>query len=237
MCPRVCVFRSSRCSHVAEDSDLLHTVCTVFSGTTCTHQPSGVVPWQERLVRGQEHHADSRAHGMSASVYSKQVRMRMKAFSVSRRVEMSQSQWAASSRLRFRQVSRPIKDQSRVEIQEYEAASSRNEQAEQQNGTDTTPQNCCKDFRAALKHWWLLNIPCVSLQLRQLAIVTLLGCSKLNFRFLSLNVKLLSKILPHLTPLYCYYSPPPGGDNDAMASLLRNSSNKPLIRRIKILFL
>lgn len=65
-----------RCSHVAEDSDLLHTVCTVFSSTACTHQPPGAVPWQERLVRGQEHHTDSRAHGMSASLYSKQVRMK-----------------------------------------------------------------------------------------------------------------------------------------------------------------
>lgn len=65
-----------RCSHVAEDSDLLHTVCTVFSSTACTHQPPGAVPWQERLVRGQEHHTDSRAHGMSASLHSKQVRMK-----------------------------------------------------------------------------------------------------------------------------------------------------------------
>lgn len=78
---RVVVFCSFRCSHVGEDSDLLRTVCTVFSGTACTHQPPGAVPWQERLVRSQEHHTDSRAHGMSASLYSKQVRM--KALSVS----------------------------------------------------------------------------------------------------------------------------------------------------------
>lgn len=65
-----------RCSHVAKDSDLLYTVCTVFSSTACTHQPPGAVPWQERLVRGQEHHADSRAHGMSASLHSEQVRMK-----------------------------------------------------------------------------------------------------------------------------------------------------------------
>lgn len=70
------VFCPFRCSHVAEDSDLLRTVCTVFSGTACTHQPPGAVPWQERLVRSQEHHTDSRAHGMSASLYSKQVRMK-----------------------------------------------------------------------------------------------------------------------------------------------------------------
>lgn len=75
------VLRPFRCSHVAEDSDLLGTVCTVFSGTACPHQPPGAVPWQKRLVRGQEHHTDSRAHRMSASLYSKQVRM--KALSVS----------------------------------------------------------------------------------------------------------------------------------------------------------
>lgn len=189
----VCVFRSFRCSHVAEDSDLLHTVCTVFSGTTCTHQPPGLVPWQERLVRGQEHHADSRAHGMSASVYSKQVRMRMKAFSVSRRVETSHSQWAASLRLCFRHVSRPIKGQSQVKIQEHETANSRNESAKLQSGTDTTPHVCCKDFRAALMHWWLLNISCVSFQLGQLAVVTFLGCSMLKFRFSSSNVKFWTK--------------------------------------------
>lgn len=108
-------FRSSRCSHVAQDSDLLHTVCTVFSGTTCTHQPPGVVPWQERLVRGQEHHADSRAHGMSASVYSKQVRTGMKALSVSHCPEMSQSQWAASSQLRFRHVIGATRGQNNTE--------------------------------------------------------------------------------------------------------------------------
>lgn len=69
------VERPVRCSHVAEDSDLLHTVCTVLGSTACTHQPPGAVPWQERLVRGQEHHADSRTHWMSASLHSEQVSM------------------------------------------------------------------------------------------------------------------------------------------------------------------
>lgn len=63
-----------RCSHVAEDSDLLHTVCTVFGSAACTHQPPGAVPRQERLVRGQEHHADSRTHWMSAALHPEQVR-------------------------------------------------------------------------------------------------------------------------------------------------------------------
>lgn len=149
-------FRSSRCSHVAQDSDLLHTVCTVFSGTTCTHQPPGVVPWQERLVRGQEHHADSRAHGMSASVHSKQVRTRMKALSVSHCPEMSQSQWAASSQLRFHHVIRATRGQNNTECSQTIGMS--------KLSSGAGPRTCSEGLTAALLGWWLSNSSSFSFQ-------------------------------------------------------------------------
>lgn len=142
-------FRSSRCSHVAQDSDLLHTVCTVFSGTTCTHQPPGVVPWQERLVRGQEHHTDSRAHGMSAPVYSKQVRTRMKAFSVSHCLEMSQSQWVVSSQLCFRHVIRAIRGRNDAECSQTVEMS--------EQSSRVGPRICSEDLKTAPLDCWLSN--------------------------------------------------------------------------------
>ena len=70
----VCTFRRS---HVAQSSDLLRTTCAVLGGTASAHQPPGSVPRQECLVRGQEHHTDSRAHRMSAAVYPEQVRRKI----------------------------------------------------------------------------------------------------------------------------------------------------------------